>query len=467
MTLNEAKTVYFLGIGGIGMSAIARYFNHLGLNVLGYDKTETSLTIELQKEGIDIHYRDLGKEVGVLTPDKNTTLVVVTPAVPKDHQELNWFIQNGYTIQKRSQVLGIITNAYKSIAVSGTHGKTTTSTLIAHLLKQSSLNCSAFLGGISANYESNLLLNNSNESINLQWMVTEADEFDRSFLTLYPSIGIITSTDADHLDIYGKHEALLHSFSEFASQVKDILIVKQELTTQKELLANTKSKVITYSAQTDADYCAPEIFIRDGVYSFTLKTPQAIYKNLRLGIPGNHNVENAIAASAACLEAGISIKELENGLASFKGVKRRFEYIIKSSACIFIDDYAHHPEEIKATLSSVKKMYPERKLTAVFQPHLYTRTRDFANGFSESLSIADEVILLDIYPARELPIDGVSSSMLLEKISCQKKSLQTKEGLTDFIKNNKPELLLTLGAGDIDQLILPLKNVLTQEYDIR
>ncbi|MEI6507905.1 MAG: cyanophycin synthetase [Bacteroidota bacterium] len=482
MDFKNIKYAYFLGIGGIGMSAIARYFNHLGIKVYGYDKTETDLTNELINEGIEIHFEDLGNKISNFQHQTSNTLVVLTPAIPKDHEEWKWYRENNFTIMKRSQVLGLITDQYKTIGVAGTHGKTTTSTLIAHILKQSKLDCAAFLGGISTNYHSNLLLHkftdhslptdqagsqitgktvNRQPSTENQLMVVEADEFDRSFLTLHPAISIITSTDADHLDIYGKHEELKKSFFDFASQCRETLIIKKELDLVETYnYTSPQKKCKTYSIITEADFFADNIRIIGDQYFFDLHFDDTILKDLYLGIPGLHNVENAVAASTASIIAGVSDEELRNALASFTGVKRRFEYIIKNEKQIYIDDYAHHPEELRATISSVKKMYHDKKITAIFQPHLFTRTRDFVDGFAESLSLADDVLLLDIYPARELPIEGITSEIILNKMTNTNNMLCSKKDVLEIIKNKKPEVLLTLGAGDIDQLVSPLKKIL-------
>ncbi len=471
MNLNSVKQAYFLGIGGIGMSAIARYFNKKGIQVFGYDRTESELTKELSTEGVQIHYEDLGGQISQFNLEKNACLVVLTPAVPKDHKELNWLQQNGFTIMKRAQVLGLISDTYKTIAVAGTHGKTTTSTLIAHILKQSKIDCAAFLGGISSNYNSNLLLHNDtnqqiSKSTNEQWLVVEADEFDRSFLALHPAVGIITSTDADHLDIYGQHDALKKSFADFASQVKEILIVKKELALYEECKKEfgDNCQVLSYSITQQADFFATNIRINTDQYIFDLHFDGNTIKDLELGIAGKHNVENAVAASAAAMTAGVTEKELRAALANFNGVKRRFEYIIKQPNLIYIDDYAHHPEELKAIIGSVKQMYADKKVTAIFQPHLYSRTRDFAEGFSESLSLADEVILLDIYPARELPIEGVSSEMILKNVTASEKVLCSKKDVLTLLQNRKIEVLLTVGAGDIDQLVEPIKQMLNAKF---
>ncbi len=465
MDLKNIKTAYFLGIGGIGMSAIARYFNHLGIKVMGYDKTPTALTNELIKEGIDIHFDDnVEKAINYQLSSENC-LVVLTPAIPANHQEWAWFKNNGFNILKRSQVLGLISQNHQTIGVAGTHGKTTTSTLIAHILKQSSVDCNAFLGGISTNYNTNLLLANNGsinnhqitKSTSQQFVVIEADEFDRSFLTLHPSIAIITSTDADHLDIYGEHHELKKSFLDYTNKLVSggTLIIKKEL----DLIDDLSVNYLTYSIQTEADIYAKNIKITKGDYTFDLVYKGTEITGLQLGIPGLHNVENAVAASAACLMSGVTESELRAALLGFKGVKRRFEYIIKSENQIYIDDYAHHPEELRAIISSVKNMYPENEIVVAFQPHLFSRTRDFVDGFAESLSIANEVFLLDIYPARELPIEGVTSKIIFDKINC-KKHLVSNAELLEAVKTNQPKVFLTLGAGDIDLLIKPIKEIL-------
>ena len=473
MDIKNIKTAYFLGIGGIGMSAIARYFNHLGIKVMGYDKTPTALTNELIKEGIDIHFED-NIEIAInyqLSTDN--CLVILTPAIPANHQEWAWFKSKGFTILKRSQVLGLISQNQQTIGVAGTHGKTTTSTLIAHILKQSSVDCSAFLGGISTNYNTNLLLANSDTSTNIQhpksnvilsevegqhsFVVIEADEFDRSFLTLYPTIAIITSTDADHLDIYGEHNELKKSFLDYTNRLVNggTLIIKKEL----DLINDVTVNYITYSIESEADVYAKNIVITKGNYTFDLVYKGTEINNLQLGIPGLHNVENAVAASAACLMSGVTELELRAALLGFKGVKRRFEYIIKNNSQIYIDDYAHHPEELRAIISSVKNMFPTNEIVVAFQPHLFTRTRDFVAGFAESLSIANEVFLLDIYPARELPIEGITSKIIFDKITA-KKHLVSRNELLAAVKINQPKVFLTLGAGDIDLLINPIKEIL-------
>jgi UDP-N-acetylmuramate--alanine ligase len=457
MDLNNIKTAYFLGIGGIGMSAIARYFNHLGIKVMGYDKTPTKLTDELISEGIDIHFEDLGEKISNFEFRISNLLVVLTPAIPANHQEWAWFKSNGFNILKRSQVLGLISQNHTTIGVAGTHGKTTTSTLIAHILKQSTVDCSAFLGGISTNYNTNLLLANNDSITNQQFVVIEADEFDRSFLTLHPTIAIITSTDADHLDIYGEHNELKKSFLDYSNKLvnEGTLIIKKEL----DLINDLSVNFLTYSIQSEADVYAKNIIITKGEYIFDLVFKGIEIKQLQLGIPGLHNVENAVAASAACLLSGVTELELKNALLGFKGVKRRFEYVIKNDNQIYIDDYAHHPEELRAIISSVKNMFPQNEIVVAFQPHLFSRTRDFVDGFAESLSLANEVYLLAIYPARELPIEGITSKIIFDKITCTKHLVSNHE-LLNSLKTNKPKVFLTLGAGDIDLLIKPIKEIL-------
>jgi UDP-N-acetylmuramate--alanine ligase len=458
MNLADIKYAYFLGIGGIGMSAIARYFNANGVTVMGYDKTETPLTQELVSEGIAVHYEDLGSDIESYHLQPENCLVVLTPAVPKNHGEWKWLAANGFNILKRSQVLGIITDAYQTIGVAGTHGKTTTSTLIAHLLKQSTVDCSAFLGGISGNYQTNLLLSTKTTPPSTQWMVVEADEFDRSFLTLHPQIAIITSSDADHLDIYGEHDELKKSFVAYAAQRKEngTLIVKKGL----EIISDLSGPYTTYSAAEQADVYASNIRVNGSEYLFDLHVNGTRIADLELGIPGMHNVENAVAASAACLIAGITLGELAAGLASFKGVKRRFEYVVKHPKLTYIDDYAHHPEELRAIISSVIAMYPNKKIVGLFQPHLYSRTRDFAEGFAQSLSLIDDMLLLDIYPARELPIEGVTSQLILNQMHAKHKALTTKEKAIADLLNRNPDIVLTLGAGDIDTLVQPLQQAI-------
>jgi UDP-N-acetylmuramate--alanine ligase len=458
MNLTNVKYVYFLGIGGIGMSAIARYFKHIGLQVYGYDKTETPLTQKLLAEGMFIHYTDDPVSLSSLPINTQNTLVVLTPAIPKDHQELAWFKAHHYTILKRAEVLGVLSESSVTIGVAGTHGKTTTSTLLAHLLTQSKIKCNAFLGGIASNYESNLLLHPLADTLPIgqQFTVVEADEFDRSFLSLSPYYAIITSTDADHLDIYGEHSAMQESFLAFANKLRagGTLLVKYNL----DIIPKLSGQFLSYGLNSSAQIFAYNIRINEAEHIFDLMIEGKSIQDLSLGIPGLHNIENAVAASAVALLCGISEEELRAGLSSFKGVKRRFEYRIKTTDQIFIDDYAHHPEEIKAILGSIKRMYPHKKLVVAFQPHLYSRTRDFLDEFAHSLSLADSVYILPIYPARELPIPGINSELLVEKIETKDKKLVGKQELVEAIVSLKPTLFVSLGAGDIDALVQPIED---------
>lgn len=447
MELSKINRVYFVGIGGIGMSAIARYFAKRGVVVCGYDKTRTNLTIQLEREGILISYLDEESSVSVcFQQNHDDTLVVYTPAIPKNSNILNHFKNNGFTLKKRSEVLGIISEGMFCVAVAGTHGKTTTSSMIAHILTDTGFGCTAFLGGITSNYNSNVLFGKNNV------VVVEADEYDRSFLTLHPDIAVITSMDADHLDIYGDESHLHESFNLFANQLKQDgkLFVKDGLPLHG----------ITYAANEHAALKASNIRVENGNFVFDFNDGYTSIKDLSLAMPGNHNVENAVAAIGVALSLGIHPKSIKKAVSSFKGVKRRFETVVNTPHHIYIDDYAHHPEELRACFDAVRQLHPGKKLTVIFQPHLFTRTRDFANEFAKVLSTADETILLEIYPARELPIEGINSQMLLEKMTIDKKELCGKDSVVDYIKNKKPELLLTVGAGDIDTLIEPLKNTL-------
>lgn len=448
MELENIERVYLIGIGGIGMSGLARYFKKRGCVVCGYDKTGTPLTSALMNEGIPVVFQDEEDNIKVSFQQKDpNTLIIYTPAIPKDSKILNYFKSRSFTLKKRSEVLGIISKGMFTIAVAGTHGKTTTSSIIAHILKDSGYDCSAFLGGIATNYDSNVLFGDNNT------MVVEADEYDRSFLTLHPDIAIITSMDADHLDIYGDKMHLVESFKQFASQLKSggRLIYRKGLE-----LSGGK----TYSANVVADIQAVNVRIQDGSFFFDFKNGNLEIENIQMGLPGLHNIENAVAAIEVALQLGIDPEKIRKALAGFRGVKRRFEYVIKEEGHIYIDDYAHHPEELRACIKAIKSLYPDKKLCTIFQPHLFTRTRDFADGFAEVLGMTDELIMLDIYPARELPIEGVSSAMVLDKVGISAKQILSKQETIDYIRLKKPELLLTVGAGDIDTLILPLKKVL-------
>jgi len=448
MELEAIKRVYFIGIGGIGMSALARYFANRGCLVSGYDKTQTTLTLALESEGLAVTYQD---DVAALPPPflapAADLLVVYTPAIPQQAQLLNYFRTQGHNLQKRSEVLGIISKGQFCIAVAGTHGKTTTSSIIAHLLTHSGYGCTAFLGGIATNYNSNFLLGDN------QVVVVEADEYDRSFLTLHPSISVITSMDADHLDIYGDAEQLTESFQLFAKQLKvdGTLFVRAGLPVLNSL---------SYGLNNDAAHRAKNIRVVDANFVFDYQDAQTEINDLCLLLPGKHNIENAVAAIAVALKLGISTEKIKAAVATFKGVKRRFEYQVRTAEHIYIDDYAHHPEELKACFDAVRQLYPDQTLTVIFQPHLYTRTRDFADEFAEVLSTADELILLDIYPARELPLTGIDSAFLLDKITLNNAAVFSKDAALAHIKNKKPALLLTVGAGDIDTLVQPLKKLL-------
>lgn len=452
MNLNKLHKVYFLGIGGIGMSALARYLLAAGIRVYGYDKTPTSLTAALQDEGIDIHFDD---SPDLIEPD--TDLVILTPAIPATLNEYIYIRQLGLNLMKRSELLGAITSSKTTLAIAGTHGKTTVTTLLSHLLTGSSKGCTSFLGGISKNYNTNLLLNPSSD-----YMVAEADEFDRSFLRLFPWLAVITSADADHLDIYGGHEELLRSFGDFTANINEngILLIKKGV--KVPIRAKAGVKVYTYSlTDPTADFCAGPLSLQNGKYTFNLQLPGNKFIQLNPGLPGLFNVENSIAAAAAAWITGCSETEIEDGISSFSGVRRRFDFRINSRDTVYIDDYAHHPEELNACIRAVRALYPTQRITGIFQPHLYTRTRDFATAFAQSLSKLDCLLLLEIYPARELPIEGISSAILLEKIQIQDKYLVDKQQALEFVRNQHPGLLLTLGAGDIDQLVPEIEKILT------
>jgi UDP-N-acetylmuramate--alanine ligase len=461
MKLDQYDSIYFLGIGGIGMSAIARWFKHKGLRVAGYDRTPTPLTHELIEEGMEIHFEDKIEFIpGYISKEK--TLVIFTPAIPKNHVEHNYLKELGYTILKRSEVLGLLTKNYKTIAVAGTHGKTTTSSLIAHILKYAGKNMVAFLGGITANYESNLVMHGEVNEDTL--VVAEADEFDRSFLRLYPHTAVVTSADADHLDIYGDHLQMLSSYKEFIGQINNRgnLIIHESIA----LLANEAEdlKKETYGMSRGQFFAGNIVPIsRDGFFEFDLIGFDKKIEKIQLGVPGFHNMENAIAAMLVALKFGIHEKTIREALASFRGVKRRFEYVIRKENLIYIDDYAHHPTEIEAFLRSLKEMYKGKKITVIFQPHLFTRTRDFAKEFSRSLSLADELLLMDIYPAREEPIPGVTSDMLFKDISSPVKIRCSKKDLLQRLEDMDVEVLATIGAGDIDTFVKPIKEMLSRK----
>jgi UDP-N-acetylmuramate--alanine ligase len=459
MDIKQYKTVYFLGIGGIGMSALARYFHRNGSSVSGYDKTATTLTEKLIQEGISVHFEE-NTDLIPDTPD----LVVYTPALPKDHQELLFVIEKGFNLKKRSEVLGMITSGAKTIAIAGTHGKTTITTMVAHLFRTAGKESIAFLGGISKNYHTNLVVTESktqNKEASTYYNIAEADEFDRSFLKLYPNIAVITSADADHLDIYGNIEALKHSFEEFASHIQKngTLMLKKGINIEPENAGIYT--ILTYGLGREADFYPENIHLEKSRFIFNLVTPARVINNITLGLPGTFNLENAIAAAAVGYMSGIADQEIATALASFEGVERRFDFQVISDDFVYIDDYAHHPEELKSAITAVKEIYPGKRITGIFQPHLYTRTRDFADAFARTLELLDKLILLEIYPARELPIAGVTSEMLLNKVQSPNKKICRKTELLAELKSEKPEILLTLGAGDIDQMVKPIRDMFT------
>jgi len=449
----NGTAVYFLGIGGIGMSALARYFNSRGVAVSGYDKTETELTKKLVSEGISVHYDD-----NIDKADKNAVFVVYTPAVPKDHQEYNYFMNHNYPVLKRSEVLGMITASSFNICVAGTHGKTTTSSMVAHILRHSGFGCNAFLGGIASNYDTNFWSSNRNVC------VAEADEYDRSFLQLSPDIAVITAIDPDHLDIYGDEENFKKAFVHFSERLKEngLLVVKYGL---ENVCSFKVDNLLTYSSTNESADChAANLKMKNGSYYFDVHIQQEVIENVELNMGGMHNVENAVAAITAAKKAGVEHNKIRDAVAAFTGVKRRFEYIIKNDELVMIDDYAHHPQELSALINGAKGLFSEKKCTVVFQPHLYTRTRDFADGFATSLNLADEVILLPIYPAREKPLAGVESEMIAGLMIAEKVKCMSKEDMMNWVKDKKAkgeiDMLITAGAGDIDTLVQPIKTTI-------
>ncbi len=449
--LKNIKRLFFLGIGGIGMSALARYFKSQGAEVSGYDKTPTHLTDELEAEGIHVMFED-----DVDKMPKELDLVVYTPAIPKDHKGFNFYKDNNYELRKRSEVLGIISADKFTIAVAGSHGKTTVSSMIAHILTESGFGCSAFLGGIAVNYNSNFLLGNSDV------VVIEADEFDRSFHRLSPDMAVITAVDTDHLDIYGSKEAIDEAFLEFANKVSEegFLVIKNGQTINDSLPVLDKAFYALHDE--DADVYCSKYWIVDGGYLFNISFFGQELKGFRINIGGFHNIENALAAITIAFELKITEENIRKAIASFKGIRRRFEKIVDNGKVVFIDDYAHHPEEIRVFLESVREIYPKQKITAIFQPHLFSRTKDLAEGFAKSLSVADEVILLDIYPARELPMEGVTSKLIYDHLTSNERLLISKEQLLETIKNKKDiEVIVTIGAGDIDKYVEGIKQILT------
>ena len=457
MDVNTLKSVYFIGAGGIGMSALVRYFLSKGKKVGGYDRTPSELTMKLIEEGADIHYEEAPEKIPAEFKDPESTLVVYTAAMPEDHILLQYFRKHGFTIYKRAQVLGMLTRSSKGLCAAGTHGKTTTSTMTAHLLHQSQVGCDAFLGGISKNYGTNLLLSDSSA-----YVVIEADEFDRSFHWLSPYATIITSTDADHLDIYGTEEAYLESFNHYTSLIQPggSLVIREGIRLQPRLQEGVR--LYTYSSES-GDFHAENIRIGGGEIIFDYVSPLGNISDVQLGVPVAINIENGIAAMALAQLSGVSNEEIKTGMASFRGVDRRFDFKIKTDKVVYLSDYAHHPEEIKQSILSMRALYGDKKLTGIFQPHLYTRTRDFYQEFAESLSLLDEVILTDIYPARELPIEGVSSQLIYDNLRPDiDKILCTKEEVIDILKKKEIEVLMTLGAGDIENYAPQICEILNE-----
>ncbi|AKQ45974.1 UDP-N-acetylmuramate--alanine ligase [Rufibacter radiotolerans] len=467
MNLHQYKHIYFLGIGGIGMSALARWFLAKGFAVAGYDKTPTPLTQKLGEEGAQIHFEDSVDLIPAsFRKNRQETLVVLTPAVPATHAERQYLEEEGYTIMKRSQVLGLLTKDQYLVAVAGTHGKTTTSSMVAHLLHHAGVSTSAFLGGISTDLGSNLLLPNQKEERALA--VVEADEYDRSFLTLYPDIAVITSTDPDHLDIYGAKEALVESFRQFVRQIKPhgYLLLNHTADQSIAAAADPSVTVIRYGLE-DEELCATEVRIADGAMKFSAKGRNLLLPETTLQVPGFHNVENALAAAQAVSLVGVPVEKIHSGIAAYTGVKRRFEKVYVSEKRVYLDDYAHHPREIEAFLNSVRALYPGKFIRAIFQPHLFTRTRDFVEGFAQSLSLADEVWLLDIYPARELPIEGVTAQLIFDKLQVENKKMIDRDQVLEALgKDLDFNVLATIGAGDIDILVPGIKKLLEEKAHV-
>lgn len=455
MNTNTLKAVYFVGAGGIGMSALVRYFLSKGKAVGGYDRTASALTEKLRQEGADIHYENNVALIPEVFLNPETTLIVYTPAIPAEHKELTYFREHNFEIQKRAQVLGMITQTERGLCVAGTHGKTTTSTMAAFLLDNSHVKCNAFLGGISKNYGTNLLVSDQSD-----FVVIEADEFDRSFHWLTPYATVITATDSDHLDIYGTHEAYLESFRKYTSLIRPdgYLIIKKGIDLQPDVKEGVT--VYTYSDK-EGDFHAENIRIGNGEIFFDFISPLGNIKDVQLGVPVYVNIENGIAAMALAQIGGATAEEIKAAMPQFKGVDRRFDFKLKNDHIVFLSDYAHHPAEIKQSVSSLRMLYPDKKLTAIFQPHLYTRTRDFYKDFADSLSLLDEVILLDIYPARELPIEGVTSKLIYDNLHPGiEKTMCHKEDLIELLKTKKIEVLITLGAGDVDNYVTPIYELL-------
>ena len=465
MNLDLYKHIYLIGIGGIGMSALARYFNAKGKNVCGYDKAQSTLCKQLENEGIKIHYNDEVENIPQIIRNAtyNEILVIYTPAIAKQNAELNFFSDKGFKLHKRAEVLGMISKQSYTIAVAGTHGKTTTSAILAHILQNAGKQTTAFLGGISKNYNTNLLLAEKGDIL-----IVEADEYDRSFLQLQPDIVIITSADVDHLDIYKNKEDLHVAFKQFVSQIKQKGVLLAEESIAIDFAVPEAGAKLSYSASTKADYYAENIKVKEGKMVFDMIaldvmsgiTSEKKQEDLELILPGIHNVSNAVAAAAAACYLGLSFEDITQGLSTFKGIKRRFDVHINSKNLVYVDDYAHHPKEVSSTINATKQLFPDREITVIFQPHLFSRTKDFAQDFAESLSLANQLILLDIYPARELPIEEVNAKMLLDLCTNPKKETCSKEELLKVLEQEELDVLLTLGAGDIDTLVEPIKHLL-------
>lgn len=459
MELRDIKAVYFIGAGGIGMSAVARYFMKRGMKVAGYDKTPSNLTRQLEKEGMDIHYDENTDSIPSYCRNRENTLVVYTPAIPESHKELSFFRKEGFDIEKRAQVLGMLTRTHKGLCFAGTHGKTTTSTMCAHIMHQSNIDCNAFLGGISKNYSTNYILSEKSD-----YVVIEADEFDRSFHQLHPWMSVITSTDPDHLDIYGTKEAYLESFRHYTTliQPEGALIIHKGL----EMKADVNSDVMIYDYALDGgDFHAENIKIDNGKITFDFISPIENVADIELGHPIPINIENGVAAMAMAQLCGCTAEELRHGMKTYNGVDRRFDFRINNNDIVFLSDYAHHPKEIYQSAKSIRALYEDKKITAIFQPHLYTRTRDFYKDFADSLSMLDRVVLCEIYPAREEPIEGVSSQLILDNLKPEvEKHLVKKDDIIDFIDRNDFEVLLILGAGDLDNMVPQIAEILLNKY---
>lgn len=461
MNLTNVHSVYLIGIGGIGMSALARWFKQNNYNVGGYDKTSSELTRTLEAEGIWIHYTDAVAEIPQAFSHTDAVLIIYTPAIPANHLELNFFRNNGYAVYKRSQVLGFLTRELKTIGIAGTHGKTTTSSMAAHIMHESGMPCSAFLGGITQNYNTNILIGNHADGAG--WVVAEADEYDRSFLQLSPDIAVINNMDPDHLDIYSDEQSFYDSFNEYLTKLKPAGIVIRRVDVDVQIPPQA-SVSVTFGESVEADYRIHNVVTQDGGVTFSIDNDFVRWNNIRIEMPGMHNVMNATAAFLAAHYAGVSIDSIKASLRSFGGVKRRFEYIYKSPQLVYVDDYAHHPTELEALLKAVRMVFPGKKIATVFQPHLYSRTRDFMQEFAKSLALTDQLLLMDIYPARELPIEGITSEALLELIPSTDKQVVSKEALLTELEKLNFDVVVTAGAGDIDRFIQPIKLLCEKRY---